>query len=153
MSDMESAPIWSPYFEIGDPVIDGEHKMILSALTDFFITVNNDLGERLSQSVLIVLYGYFKGHCENEEQLMGEIAGTGFEHHRAEHRRFLERLTDIRQRFTDGQEVRPALSQFFHDFLHRHVLTEDLKVAERARDDRRPASPLGWLRRLLTPLA
>ncbi|MEI7610581.1 MAG: hemerythrin domain-containing protein [Rhodospirillaceae bacterium] len=150
---MERAPIWSPYFEIGDPVIDGEHKMILSALTDFFITVNNDLGERLSLSVLIVLCGYFKGHCENEERLMGEIAGTGFEHHRAEHRRFLERLADIRQRFTDGKEVRPALSQFFHDFLHRHVLTEDLNVAERARGDNRPASPLGWLRRLLTPQA
>ena len=145
MSDTESLPIWDQSFGIGVDIIDCEHKMMLSALNDFFLSVELDLGERLSKQVFKVLVNYTKSHFENEEQFMGDIGYDLIEQHRGRHKRFLDRLDDARRLFESGRPVRTALVELFRDFLDRHVAVHDAAIAEFARQLPRAVSQYGRL--------
>ena len=143
MFDTESLPTWGQCFEIGVDIIDCEHKMMLSALNDFLLSVEHDLGERLSQRVFTVLVNYTKSHFENEEQLMSDIGYDLLERHRGRHKRFLDRLDDARRLFESGRPVRAALIELFRDFLDRHVAVHDAAIAAFARQLPRAVSQYG----------
>ncbi len=133
MPDEEALPIWDRSCETGIELIDCEHKMILSALKDFLITVQNDLGDRLSAQVLLVLCNYTRSHFENEERIMLDIGYAELDEHRIQHGEFLKRLHEARARFEGRQDVRRELVGLFQDFLYRHILIDDAKIAERVR--------------------
>ncbi len=145
MSDNEMLPTWSRTFEVGLERIDCEHKMILSALTDFLITVENDLGQRLAIRVLRVLYNYTKSHFENEEQIMRDIEYELLDEHHWWHGEFLERLEGVRDRFQSGENVCESLIGLFRNFLHQHILVDDAKIGEFARGLPQAISAFGRL--------
>ena len=143
MSDATDPPRWDQSSAIGIELVDYEHRMIFSALNDFLITVQAELGERLSRQVLVVLCNYTRAHCENEENIMREIDYDLLDAHRQQHRDYLDRLQNLRRHFGDGQDIRADLITLFRDFLHRHVRTDDRGMADAARSGR-PTSA-GWL--------
>jgi len=145
MADQGTFPIWNRAFEVGVEFIDHEHKMIFSALKDFSITLEHDLGERLSAQVFLVLYNYTRSHFENEERFMRDIEYGHIDVHHIQHKNFLERLNDLRETFSNGHRIQDELSALFFEFLHNHVLVDDAKIAAKVKTLPPALSELGWL--------
>ena len=109
---------WSPRYEVGIEVIDGQHRHLLELINRLqqALDSNNDL-DLLVES-LRELVRYTEHHFATEERLMDEV-GASAERHRGEHQRLLESL----MRFTvklDTASVSES-SHFLQDWLFRHI--------------------------------
>ncbi len=133
MVDRNVPITWSNAFDTGIELIDGEHKMIFSALKDVHLAVENDLGERLISRVILVLCNFVKSHFKNEERFMLEIGYSDLENHQNDHQRYIEKLDGVRDMFSKGQSVLQPLSEIFSEYLNAHVLIEDAKIGDFAK--------------------
>ena len=109
---------WSPRYEVGIEVIDGQHRHLLELINRLQKALS--MGEELDPLVesLRELVRYTEHHFATEERLMDEV-GASAERHRGEHRRLLEAL----MRFTvklDTTNVSES-SHFLQDWLFRHI--------------------------------
>jgi hemerythrin len=109
---------WSPRYEVGVEVIDGQHRHLLELIDRLQDALTS--GKQIDQLVesLRDLVRYTEHHFATEERLMDEV-GAAAERHRSEHRRLLEGL----MRFTvklDTASVSES-SHFLQDWLFRHI--------------------------------
>lgn len=109
---------WSPRYEVGIEVIDGQHRHLLELTNRLQDALS--AGEELDPLVesLRELVRYTEHHFATEERMMDEV-GASAERHRGEHQRLLEAL----MRFTvklDTVSVSES-SHFLQDWLFRHI--------------------------------
>jgi len=109
---------WSPRFEVGIEVIDGQHRHLLELINRLQEAL--DSSRELSELVesLRELVRYTEHHFATEERLMDEV-GASAERHRGEHQRLLAAL----MRFTvklDTATVSES-SHFLQDWLFKHI--------------------------------
>lgn len=109
---------WSPRYEVGIEVIDGQHRHLLELINRLREAL--DSRQELDELVesLRELVRYTEHHFATEERLMDEV-GASAERHRGEHQRLLEAL----MRFTvklDRASVSES-SHFLQDWLFRHI--------------------------------
>lgn len=109
---------WSPRYEVGIEVIDGQHRQLLELIN----RLGDDLsaGRDFDQLVesLKALVRYTEHHFATEERLMDEV-GAGAERHRAEHRRLEESLARLTLPL-DAEGMSQG-SRFLQDWLFRHI--------------------------------
>ena len=132
MPDDKALPTWNRNYEIGRDEIDREHELIFSALMDFQVAVDNNLGERLIRQVFGVLYSFVKNHFRNEEQIMRDAGFALLDAHRDQHDYFLTQLGELRTRFDDGETIGPALGALFSRYLNRHIPNWDAEIVNPA---------------------
>ncbi|EKV31529.1 Hemerythrin [Caenispirillum salinarum AK4] len=118
---------WSKDLEIGIPVIDADHKVLVSLLNQVFDTVGDNEEKATLGSVLNSLVEYTEYHFAREEKLQ-EVAGySGLEAHKARHRDLERQVMEIRSRFEEdpdsvhGGEV----LDFLRDWLVDHIEKRD----------------------------
>ncbi|WP_404378360.1 bacteriohemerythrin [Caenispirillum salinarum] len=118
---------WSNDLEIGIPVIDADHKVLVSLLNQVFDTVGDNEEKATLGSVLNSLVEYTEYHFVREEKLQ-EVAGySGLEAHKARHRDLERQVMEIRSRFEEdpdsvhGGEV----LDFLRDWLVDHIEKRD----------------------------
>ena len=109
---------WSPRYEVGIEVIDGQHRHLLELINRLQQALDSNDDLDLLVESLRELVRYTEHHFATEERLMDEV-GASAERHRGEHRRLLESL----MRFTvklDTASVSES-SHFLQDWLFRHI--------------------------------
>lgn len=123
---------WTKDLEIGIPIIDADHKVLVSLLNQVFNTVGDREEKATLGSVLNSLVEYTEYHFTREETLQ-EVAGyADFEAHKARHRELEKKVMDIRTRFNEnpdsvhGEEV----LDFLRDWLVDHIEKRDLDYRE-----------------------
>lgn len=117
---------WGRDLEIGIPVIDADHKVLVSLLNQVFDTVGDNEEKATLGSVLNSLVEYTEYHFLREERLQ-EVAGyPGLDDHRAQHRILAGQVMDIRSRFQEdpdsvhGAEVLDFLRTWLVDHIKGH---------------------------------
>jgi len=119
---------------VGDPMIDGDHKTLISIINAAEKVVNESHGRRDLQEVLDRLCSYTQEHFAREESLQRRIRYPFHEAHALEHRKLVERLVDIRSgptRHMDAFAYEEALAQLvdlLEDWLITHVLSHDMRM-------------------------
>jgi len=109
---------WSPRYEVGIEVIDGQHRHLLELINRLQQALDSNDDLDLLVESLRELVRYTEHHFATEERLMDEV-GASAERHRGEHQRLLESL----MRFTvklDTASVSMS-SLFLQDWLFRHI--------------------------------
>lgn len=118
--------IWSKENEIGVPIIDEQHRSIVSTINTFHYYVQKGIGEKVVLATLRILEQYTKLHFETEEDLMGKAGFPDFEDHRALHQTLADRTKHIvltAQQEQDADEVLRFLRQWWMG----HINAEDRK--------------------------
>lgn len=119
---------WSKELETGIPVIDADHKVLVSLLNQVFETVGDAEEKATLGSVLNSLVEYTEYHFAREEKLQ-EVAGyEGLEAHKARHRELEQKVMDIRTRFDEDPNSVHAeeVLDFLRDWLVDHIEKRDL---------------------------
>jgi hemerythrin-like metal-binding protein len=118
---------WKPFYSVGDPVLDAEHKEILGILDDLYAAMERAPNHPASTAVWKRLVQYTNSHFKHEERVMQEHEYPGLSEHVAQHARLRQRTADL-QMHSDLVTSRDLL-RFVKEWWLEHIQGEDRKYA------------------------
>ena len=120
--------IWDEKYSVGIGVIDEQHKQFVFILDKLSAAIGEARTKEVLTQILNDLDGYVIYHFGTEEKYFKEFNYAGAQEHMVEHRKFVERLTDIKDKFAKDQlRLSLELTSFMSDWLVNHVADMDRK--------------------------
>ena len=124
--------IWRKQLEIGDEIIDTDHKYLICLINTVELTLRTPNSRDLLPVTLAQLEEYTHAHFEREESIMLAIRYSRYDQHKLQHQLLLKELAALQKKieakgegeFSD-QECTDIATLFRH-WLIDHVAKEDL---------------------------
>lgn len=142
---------WTSDLDTGIPVIDNQHKRIVSYINQLDdVRVTKDL-EQIS-IVLNELVDYTLSHFTFEESLMEEASYPFIKGHKRVHQLFVKRIGDYVQRFKMGEDITDELLNTLKAWLINHIRSDDndyVDVVKKNLQGLETQGEGGWLSRKL----
>jgi len=85
------------------PEIDAQHETMVQLINQIHETMLKEGGKAALDGLLSQLMEHTQRHCSYEEQLMSQYEYPGFEAHKTEHAKLLQRLTNLIGRYRRGE--------------------------------------------------
>jgi hemerythrin len=114
---------WKPYYSVGEPSLDAQHKQILSILDDLYAAINAGREHEQIAVLLDRMVLYTMSHFKHEEQVMQECSYPDFENHKGLHDGMRRRTAGLRTN-VDLVTGRDLLC-FLKDWWISHIQGED----------------------------
>jgi hemerythrin len=128
MNSPPSAILWSPEFSVGVRSLDRQHRSIFAALGKLLAESDAGVRSEIVSETLNMLTRYASEHFREEERLMEQAHYPAVEEHKAEHRKFQEKIVECCLATSIGVSSIPRqLIQFLLDWITDHILNEDMK--------------------------
>jgi len=114
---------WSKALEIGHPIIDYDHQMLVNIANDLHHAVRADQGNEAIAQGLQRLVQYIETHFAREEALFSDTSYPHVEKHKKNHRD----IENLVRGFLTSFEADPAavdmgkLLQFLKEWLIKHI--------------------------------
>jgi hemerythrin len=120
---------WREEFAVGVAAIDQQHRRLIEMLATFYEALSaGDAREALGE-LLRGLLDYTRYHFSTEERLMEDAAYALRDAHHAQHEVFLAKVTEMQQRFSQGQLILSLeATGFIRDWLSHHILVIDKEL-------------------------
>lgn len=129
---------WSSKFEIGIPVIDAQHKKLVTLCNNLYkiitsMPASGPGSEAWHQSFFYALHecvDYTKTHFHDEEVLMTAAKYGGLPQHKARHTEFVKQVLETAKSM-EQPEKSAALQfvRFLYDWILSHIALEDKQFA------------------------
>jgi hemerythrin len=117
---------WRDEFEIGVPEIDDQHRRLIAMLAGFYKALGHGPSRDALGELLTGLIDYTRYHFATEERLMLSADYPMLVAHRAEHAKFVTKVTDMAKRFAENRLVISfEATEFIRDWLFSHILVSD----------------------------
>ncbi|WP_457597769.1 bacteriohemerythrin [Hydrogenimonas sp.] len=124
--------VWGEEDALGIPLIDEQHRGIVSMINTLYYFMKRGDGEREQLRMLEMLEHFFTIHFIVEEELMEAAGYEERKAHAEAHERFLKELRELRasiERFNEPLELLKSLKGWWLD----HIKGEDLKYVPSVR--------------------
>lgn len=121
--------VWVHEPELGIPAIDSQHMQLVklvNELNDALVEKNRPKAELIFQETL----DYLVSHFEFEEKLQDKAGYCYAKAHRRVHEIFMRKVSMLRHRSRDGEDVALELLQMLKKWLTHHIRNEDLDYVE-----------------------
>lgn len=124
---------WDDRLKTGDAIVDKQHvdlHALVVELGDLDVVSEKDRHE--IEFMLFKILRYAAVHFADEEALMERIGFNGLERQRRLHAKFACDVTMLAGAYVDGS-ARSSVSEiqsFMYEWLLRHVMEEDMLIAE-----------------------
>ncbi|MFH1913313.1 MAG: hemerythrin family protein [Pseudomonadota bacterium] len=129
-----SYPDWAIVLDIGDPVIDEQHKHLFAIANDLMAATGRGEGEDMLKNIFERLKAYTRYHFEEEEAFMERIGYPDRDAHVAEHVLLLIRVNTLWRLIEHGEIITPnGISLFVNDWIVEHIMHKDALIGEYAR--------------------
>jgi len=120
---------WEQTLELGHEAMDADHRQLIAMVNQLAHGIVNKLGKTAYGALLDELIAHTSAHFGMEERLMAACAYPEADEHRAEHARLIEVALDYRSKFDASAEPSISLLYFFDQWLTRHIVDWDRKLA------------------------
>lgn len=120
--------VWSPDNELGIPILDEQHRGIVSTINSFHYFIQGGKGLGALRPTLRILEQYTRIHFTAEEALMKKAGFAGLEAHAERHRLLMQRTVAIARESASDQDAAPVLAFLKHWWLS-HINQEDREYA------------------------
>lgn len=123
---------WKDSYLIGIESVDNDHRIMFDLVSQFHDAYAEGKGQERMQRVFSVLLDYIESHFRREEMYMENQGYPNLEHHRIEHDDLRNKVKEMYQRFTRGEDGALCVEMlaFLHNWLHFHILEEDMAYRE-----------------------
>jgi len=132
---------WEKQLELGNDLIDTQHRMLVLLCRRLDIAIKTKQSEQTVRWVMLELKKFTEFHFISEENLMHEIGYPGVHEHALIHADLLLQLDMMLAKISHHKEFPEDMLYFLNKWLLKHVVTEDLKIADLARHSK--SRPLG----------
>jgi hemerythrin len=120
---------WTEDLETGIPVIDEQHKRIISYINE--LDHANQTGNAAEmQEVLEGLLDYTVTHFQFEEELQEKAGYPFLKAHQRVHEIFMKRIATFRERANKGENIIPELLSMLKVWLSSHIKGDDRDYVE-----------------------
>jgi hemerythrin-like metal-binding protein len=122
---------WNDSLSVHDSMIDEDHKTLIGMVNELHDAA--DLGQDYItlSNILQRLATYTQEHFQREEDLMKSIAYPRFKVHKEQHRKLLERVTDLQKELDRARElVAIETAELLRFWLTSHILLSDKHLAD-----------------------
>lgn len=120
--------IWHRDNELGIPIIDEQHRGLVTAINSFHYFIKEERGIAMMQPIIMTLVEYIDIHFKTEEPLMKDAGYPGFDGHIHLHRMLTERTKKIAEESLHKGNARIALD-FLKDWWLNHINNVDREYA------------------------
>ncbi len=128
---------WEKKFEIGIPVIDGQHKILVEMCNDLYLALvihRTNGSEIIDDSLRDALHravDYVKEHFSSEEKLMIKAGYKNYEEHRKQHDIFIAKILKTAKDFEKSPlSLAMQLVKFIYDWILEHIAFEDRQYVD-----------------------
>lgn len=116
--------IWNKENELGIPIIDEQHRGLVSAINSFHYFIKEDKGIQMVRPIIMTLVEYIDIHFKTEEPLMKEAGYPDFDAHVLKHRLLTEKTARIAEEAIHKDNAYIALD-FLKEWWLSHINTID----------------------------
>ena len=120
---MNDQILWKPFYSVGDPSLDAQHKQILAMVSELYAAMERGEDCAVLEKILDRLCEYANTHFKYEEQIMQEHGYPHFAEHKALHDRLRKRTTDLRANLS--LLTAPDLLRFLKQWWIGHIQGKD----------------------------
>lgn len=120
--------IWQESNNLGIPIIDEQHRGIVSTINSFHYAIRRGLGLDVLKPTLNILALYTVIHFKSEEELLREAGYPELEAHIRLHEELIRKTREIATESTTFKEPEIAL-KFLKDWWLGHINRQDRKYA------------------------
>ncbi len=121
--------VWDDKFTINFKLIDDQHKTLVELVNELHDAMSVGKSKQVMAKVLQKLVDYTVSHFSTEEKYMIKYNYQWYLPHKAEHRKFVEKVTQFQQNYNEGKAVLSLeIMSFLKDWLINHILSTDKKL-------------------------
>lgn len=117
---------WDASFEIGDDLIDSQHKELVKIINTLSVAIDNNDDTGMIKAIFEQLYLYTKYHFSSETRYFDRLNTTDRQLHMLQHKHFIEQLALMQM---SDENIYPELLDFLSDWIIHHINGEDKKFS------------------------
>lgn len=122
---------WNDNLSVHDVLIDQDHKTLINMVNELHDAAELEQDYLSLSKILTRLATYTLEHFQREEDLMQASAYPVFKAHREQHRKLLERVTDLKHELENARTlVALETAELLRFWLTSHILLSDKQFAE-----------------------
>ena len=118
--------VWSDTNEIGIPIIDEQHRGIISTINSVHYFIQTGHGHEIIKPTMIMLEQYTAVHFETEEALLSEARYLALEEHILLHKGLVRKTKKLSINANKDKDPDIVL-KFLKEWWLGHINTEDRK--------------------------
>jgi hemerythrin len=116
--------IWKPEYNLGIPIIDEQHRGIVTTINSLYFGIQNHNVEDMLSSIIDMMYDYTRIHFSIEEKFLEMINLPNVAKHHELHSELLRRLNKAgKDSLTHGDPH--AFMDFLKQWWVNHICNED----------------------------
>ena len=116
--------VWQPSFNLGIPIVDEQHKGIVSTINSLCFAIQNKHGNEMLRPVIGMVNEYTRIHFEIEEDFLKKCGYPDLEKHRALHKELTQALSHTSKDSIWNKDPQEFLT-FLKDWWINHICKED----------------------------
>ena len=127
--------LWNSNYEIGNAVVDGEHKEIFGMVDKLLADDFTGRPDKI-KSIIDFLAGYVVRHFDHEEQLMDESDYPDKDNHVMQHRAFMRAVEAFVKKIEgnlDSIDLSLEVNKIIVEWLANHVMGSDKALVDHYR--------------------
>lgn len=128
---------WSKDMEVGNTLLDSEHKELLAKINDFMSACSQGKGRSEILNTLQFLKNYTKTHLEHEEELQRKSGYPDYQNHRKLHQKFVDEVNRLEKQFSQSGESIVMVGEInlhLGNWFISHIKNEDTKLTAYLKD-------------------
>jgi hemerythrin len=127
---------WTDKLATGIKTIDSQHKELFKRINNLVLAIKQQRCKTEIDSTLKFLDDYARVHFAEEEKHMRETNYGGLEKQRADHKKYLEALADLKAQASlpriqgSSYDLSATTNQVVVDWIVDHIMKVDMKFGE-----------------------
>ena len=127
---------WNEKLAVGITTIDSQHKELFKRINNLVAAIKEHSCKAEIDSVLKFLDDYARVHFSEEEKHMQETGYRGYEEQRADHKRYLAALAELKEQASlprvqgSSYDLSATTNQVVVDWIVDHIMKVDMKFGE-----------------------
>jgi len=123
-SDHHILLTWTPEYELGIPIIDEQHRGIVTTINSLHYAIYHNLGDHMILPVVGMINEYTRIHFEVEEKILSECAYPDLDRHRSLHYELVCEMADIGKNSMMQRNPYPFMN-FLKEWWADHICVKD----------------------------
>jgi len=122
---------WNESLSVNIGSIDKEHQKLIQLLDEFYASIYQASPQEKLLKLIVGLKEYTITHFANEEYLMAQYEYPGFEEHKKEHDKFIQKVVDFEARYKSGRLLLTLeVTGFIKHWIIAHIMGTDKLYSE-----------------------
>jgi hemerythrin len=122
---------WTDALSVQIESLDTQHKNLIEQINKFYTNYDQKATKERMETLIKAMKEYTVFHFQTEEQIMRQCDYPNYISHKAEHDKFIEKVSDYEQRYQSGKLLLSVeITNFIRDWVSTHIQGTDKKYSD-----------------------